>query len=75
VSWKQRSFAVAGLLTASGIILMIPPLIALTNINFAAIGFHGPLMGVTFGLLILGLGVAKGIETTRTAAAPAVIDT
>jgi hypothetical protein len=67
VLWKKRSFAVAGLLAASGIILMIPPLIALMNINFAVIGFQGPLVGVTFGLVILGLGVAKGIETTRTA--------
>lgn len=57
VSWKQRSFAVAGLLAASGIILMILPL---ANINFT---IPGPIIGVVVGLGILGLGVAKGIKT------------
>jgi hypothetical protein len=52
VSWKQRSFAVVGLLAASGIILLILPLIALTSINFTVIGLQGPLVGVTFGLTI-----------------------
>jgi hypothetical protein len=44
---------------------MIPPLIALANINFAVIVFPGPIIGVIFGLLIFGLGVAKGIRTAR----------
>ncbi len=39
VSWKQRSFVVAGLLAASSIFLMVPPLITLANINFAVKGF------------------------------------
>jgi hypothetical protein len=59
VSWKQRSFLVAGLLTASGIILMILPL---ANTNFV---IPGPIIGVFIGLVILGLGVAKGIKTAR----------
>jgi hypothetical protein len=59
ISWKQRSFLVAGLLTASGIILMILPL---ANMNFV---IPGPIIGVVVGLVILGLGVAKGIRTTR----------
>jgi hypothetical protein len=59
ISWKQRSFAIAGLLTASGIILMIPPL---ANMNFV---FPGPIIGVAVGLAIFGLGVAKGIVTAR----------
>lgn len=59
VSWKQRSFVVAGLLTASGIILMIYPL---ANMNFV---IPGPIIGVIVGLVILGLGVAKGIRTAR----------
>ena len=65
VSWKQRSFLVAGLLAASGIILMILPLAALANA--AVIVFPGPILGVIFGLVILGLGVAKGITTAKTA--------
>src|SRR5215218_3281768 len=59
VSWKQRSFLVAGLLTASGIILMILPL---ANMNFVV---PGPIIGVIVGLVILGLGVAKSIRTAR----------
>jgi hypothetical protein len=59
VSWKQRSFLVAALLAASGIILMILPL---ANMNFV---IPGPIIGVIVGLMILGLGVAKGIRTAR----------
>src|SRR5215217_65632 len=59
VSWKQRSFLVAGLLAASGIILMILPL---ANMNFV---IPGPIIGVIVGLVILGLGVAKSIRTAR----------
>jgi hypothetical protein len=59
ISWKQRSYLVAGLLTASGIILMILPL---ANMNFV---IPGPIIGVIAGLVILGLGVAKSIRTAR----------
>jgi polyferredoxin len=63
VSWKQRSFLVAGLLAASGIILMIPAIIATGY--FTVIVFPGPILGVIFGLVILGLGVAKSISSAR----------
>jgi hypothetical protein len=59
ISWKQRSYLVAGLLTASGIILMILPL---ANINFM---IPGPIIGVIVGLVILGLGLVKGIRTAK----------
>jgi hypothetical protein len=59
ISWNQRSFVVAGLLAASGIILMILPL---ANLNFE---IPGPIIGVAVGLAIFGLGVAKGIRTAR----------
>jgi hypothetical protein len=65
VSWKQRSFVVAGLLAASGIILMIPAIIATGY--FTVIVFPGPILGVIFGLVIFGLSVAKGIRTARMA--------
>ena len=65
VSWKQRSFLVAGLLGASGIILMIPGLIATGYL--AVIVFPGPILGVIFGLMIFGLGVAKGTRSAKTA--------
>jgi hypothetical protein len=65
VSWNQRSYLVAGLLAASGIIGMIPGLIATGYL--AVIVFPGPIYGVIYGLGIFGLGVAKGIRTTRAA--------
>ena len=61
ISWKQRSFVVAGLLATSGIILTILPL---ANMNFV---IPGPIIRVGVGLAIFGLGVAKGIRTARTA--------
>jgi hypothetical protein len=61
ISWNQRSFVVAGLLAASGVILMILPL---ANMNFV---IPGPIIGVAVGLAIFGLGMAKGIRTARTA--------
>jgi hypothetical protein len=67
VSWKQRSYLVAGLLATTGIIYMIPGLVALASINFAVIVFPGPILGVIFGLMIFGLGVAKGIRTASIA--------
>lgn len=69
VSWRHRSFLVAGLLGLSGIILMMPALIALMNINFAIIEIPGPILGVIFGLAVLGLGVAKGIRAASTVTA------
>lgn len=67
VSWKQRSYTIAGLLAATGAIYLIPGLVALASINFAVIVFPGPILGVIFGLAILGLGIAKGIRTARKA--------
>lgn len=72
VSRNQRSFLVAGLLAASGAILMVPGLIATGYLS--VIVFPGPILGVIFGLIIFGLGVVSGIRTTRNAtAATAVI--
>lgn len=59
ISWKQRSYVVAGLLIASGVILMILPL---ANMNFV---IPGPIIGFMVGLVILGLGVVKGIRMAR----------
>jgi hypothetical protein len=70
LSLKQRSFLVAGLLAASGIIFMIPALIATGY--FAVIVFPGPILGVIFGLAVLGLGVAKGVGTARAPVAGAL---
>jgi hypothetical protein len=72
VSRNQRSFLVAGLLAASGAILMVPGLIATGYLS--VIVFPGPILGVIFGLGIFAFGVVSGIRTTRNAtAATAVI--
>jgi hypothetical protein len=63
LSLKKRSYVVAGLLAASGVMFMIPALIATGYL--AVIVVPGPILGVLFGLLIFGLGVAKGIRTVR----------
>lgn len=63
VSWKHRSFLVAGLLAASGIIFMVPSVIATGY--FANVVIPGPILGVIFGLAIFGLGVAKGLRTAK----------
>jgi len=72
VSWKQRSYLVAGLMVATGAIYMIPGWVALVSINFAVIVFPGPILGVIFGLAILGLGIAKGMRTARKTAVATV---
>jgi hypothetical protein len=63
VSWKVRSYLVAGLLAASGIIFTVSALVGTGYL--AVIVFPGPIIGVIIGLGILGLGVAKGIRTAR----------
>jgi len=61
VSWKLRSYLVSGLMALSGIIFMMPALNAMGySLEFV---FPGPILGVIFGLVIFGLGVAMGIRT------------
>ena len=63
LSLKKRSYVVAGLLAAGGIIYMIAAVTALGD--FSVIVVPGPILGVLFGLLVFGLGVAKGVRTAR----------
>jgi hypothetical protein len=65
VSSKRRSFLVGGLLAVSGVLLIIPALIATEYL--AVIVVPGPILGVISGLGILGLGIAKSIRSARTA--------
>jgi len=67
VSWRQKSYLVAGLLAASGIIFMIPALSAM-GYSMSVIVFPGPILGVIFGLVIFGLGMAMGMRSARTKA-------
>ena len=68
-SWKMRSYIVAGLLAASGVIFMMPALSAM-GYSFEVIVFPGPILGIIFGLAILGLGVLKGVKSARSTARP-----
>jgi hypothetical protein len=63
VSWKQKSFLVAGLLAASGFMYMISALLA--TVYLLGVAVPGPILGVISGLGILGLGVAKGLRIAR----------
>jgi hypothetical protein len=65
VSWKIRSYLVAGLLAASGIIFMVPALNAM-GYSFEVIVFPGPVLGIIFGLAIFGLGITIGIRSAKT---------
>jgi hypothetical protein len=81
ISWNQRSFLGAGLLAASGVILIIHPLTTIFMMHVMkhsqmAAGHSaaipgGPILVVILGLGILVLGVAKGLRTPRTAVAAA----
>jgi hypothetical protein len=64
VSWGQRSYLVAGLLIAAGIIYTVhlAPFLG----DHSIIAFPGPVVGLFFGHVILGLGVATGIGSART---------
>lgn len=70
VSWGQRSYAVAGLLIAAGIIYTIhlAPFLG----DHSIIAFPGPVVGLFFGHVILGLGVATGIGSARTTVTKAI---
>jgi hypothetical protein len=63
VSSKQKSFLVSGLLAASGVTGIIAGII--NTWFFAVIMFPGPILGAIIGVVILGLGVAKGIESVQ----------
>ena len=69
VSWKIKSYLVAVLLAASGIIFMVPALNAM-GYSFEVIIFPGPILGIIFGLALLGLGMTIGIRSARTKTAP-----
>jgi len=74
LSLKRRSFLVAGLLAASGVIFLMSPMTAMGDSAMGdSSGGHSAAIHVgSYGLAILGLGVAKGVGAARTAAATAV---
>lgn len=63
VSRERRSFVVAGLLAASGIVGVVYALIR-TDFLMAS-SFPGPIFGIILGLPILGLAVAEAVGATQ----------
>jgi hypothetical protein len=59
----EGSVPVAALLVASGAVGLVYGLVATELLTNAT--FPGPILGVVVGLAVLGLGVAKGVETAR----------
>jgi hypothetical protein len=63
VSRERRSFVVAGLLAASGVVGVV---YALVRTEFlTATSFPGPVFGIILGLPILGLAAAEAVGATR----------
>jgi hypothetical protein len=70
VSYRQKSYAISGMLVAAGAALFVPALVATGYLAFVAI--PGPILGVLFGLYVMGLGAAKGVMSAkRTQTVPA----
>lgn len=63
VSYRQKSYAIAGMLAAAGAALFIPALMATGYL--AVLIIPGPILGVIFGLYVIGLGAAKGAASAR----------
>lgn len=63
VSWKQRSYLVAGILAASGIIFMVPALNAM-GYSLQAIVFPGPILGVIFGACDIWAWIGDGHQSS-----------
>ena len=63
VSRERRSFVVAGLLGASGVVGVV---YALIRTEFLMdFSFPGPIFGIILGLPIVGLAVAEAVGATR----------
>jgi hypothetical protein len=60
---RKRSYSVPVMLTANGIIHATAAVVALGDVGASA--SPGPFIAFIFGLATIGLGVAKGIGTTR----------
>lgn len=63
VSRERRSFVVAGLLAASGLVGVVYALIRTDYLT--ATSFPGPIFGIILGLPILGLAVVEAVGATR----------
>lgn len=63
VSRDRRSFVVAGLLAASGVVGVVYALIRTDFLT--AVSFPGPIFGIILGIPILGLAIAEAVGAAR----------
>lgn len=70
VSWRHRSFLVAGLLIGAGILYSLH--LGSFLGNHSPIGLYGPIIGVLSGHVMLALGIAQALRLIRTTVAKAV---
>ena len=63
MSWGQKSVLISALLLISGTLVTVNAIIATRN--FSILVFPGPIIGVTLGLVLLVLGIAKSLSTAR----------
>lgn len=63
ISWGQKSVLISALLLISGTLVTVNAIIATRN--FSILVFPGPIIGVTLGLVLLVLGIAKSLSTAR----------
>lgn len=70
VSWRLRSYIVAGLLIGAGILytLHLGPFLGEHN----AIALYGPIIGILSGHVMLVLGVVKALGSARTPVAKTI---
>jgi hypothetical protein len=63
LSWRQKSLLVSILMLVVGALQTVNAVIATRN--FTILAFPGPISGVIVGVAILGLGIAKSINTAK----------
>jgi hypothetical protein len=63
MSWGRKSVLISTLLLISGTLVTVNAMIATRN--FSILEFPGPIIGVTLGLVLLVLGIAKSLSTAR----------
>ncbi len=70
ISWRQKSYLVAGLLIGAGVLYSIhlAPFLG----DHSVIALYGPIIGVLSGHIMIALGVVKALGSIRTPMAKTV---
>jgi len=62
VSWSKPSFLVSIVLIAAGVLMVVDGITIGTR-YFAILTLPGPIIGFTYGLAVLALGIVKSVKT------------